>query len=93
MVICYMCVVQDVSSELYGGHMRLALGAVDRRVDEAREQVPISATMVRSDPYKYREFVSDIVYRRKETDQLFNYLNAMNHSVAKYHAGLGEAEP
>ncbi|MED3571385.1 DNA helicase RecQ [Cytobacillus praedii] len=36
---------------------------------------------------------SGIIYTssRKETDQLFNYLNAMNHSVAKYHAGLGEA--
>ncbi|MEK4510616.1 cytidyltransferase [Paenibacillus anaericanus] len=50
------------SSEFYGEHMSIALGAMDRRVDEARERVPISATMVRSDPYKYREFVSDIVY-------------------------------
>ncbi|MED3571390.1 AAA family ATPase [Cytobacillus praedii] len=59
------------SSEFYGGHMSLALGAVDRRVDEAREQVPISATMVRSDPYKYREFVSDIVYRDLITKVVF----------------------
>ncbi len=51
------------SSEFYGEHMSKALGAIDRRVDEARGVVPISATMVRSDPYKYREFVSDIVYR------------------------------
>jgi len=51
------------SSEFYGEHMSRALGAEDRRVDEARERVPISATMVRSDPYKYREFVSDVVYR------------------------------
>lgn len=50
------------SSEFYGEHMSIALGAMDRRVDEARKRVPISATMVRSDPYKYREFVSDIVY-------------------------------
>ncbi|MDQ0088653.1 NadR type nicotinamide-nucleotide adenylyltransferase [Paenibacillus anaericanus] len=50
------------SSEFYGGHMSVALGAMDRRVDEARERVPISATMVRSDPYKYREFVNDSVY-------------------------------
>ncbi|PLT48018.1 Nicotinamide-nucleotide adenylyltransferase, NadR family [Paenibacillus pasadenensis] len=51
------------SSEFYGKHMSLALGAVDRRVDEARGQVPVSATMVRSDPYRYRHFVSDLVYR------------------------------
>lgn len=51
--------------------MSLALGAVDRRVDEARERVPISATMIRSDPYKYREFISDIVYRDLITKVVF----------------------
>jgi len=51
--------------------MSVALGAVDRRVDEARELVPISATMVRSNPYKYREFVSDIVYRDLITKVVF----------------------
>jgi len=59
------------SSEFYGEHMSLALGAVDRRVDEARKLVPISATMVRSNPYKYREFVSDIVYRDLITKVVF----------------------
>ncbi|AIQ35959.1 cytidyltransferase [Paenibacillus sp. FSL R5-0345] len=59
------------SSEFYGEHMSLALGAVDRRVDEARERVPISATMIRSDPYKCREFVSDIVYRDLITKVVF----------------------
>lgn len=51
------------SSEFYGEHMSLALGAVDRRVDEKRTIVPISATMIRSNPYKHREFLSDVVYR------------------------------
>ncbi|TBL68581.1 AAA family ATPase [Paenibacillus thalictri] len=51
------------SSEFYGEHMSIALGAVDRRVDEDRKLVPISATMIRSDPYRYREYISDIVYR------------------------------
>lgn len=51
------------SSEFYGDHMSLALGAVDRRVDEPRGHVPVSATMIRSDPYRYREFISDTVYR------------------------------
>lgn len=59
------------SSEFYGEHMSLALGAVDRRVDEARGRVPISATMVRSDPYKYREYVSDSVYRDLITKVVF----------------------
>lgn len=51
------------SSEFYGEHMSRALGAVDRRVDEARCHVPVSATMIRSDPYKHRAFVNDLVYR------------------------------
>lgn len=59
------------SSEFYGEHMSLALGAVDRRVDEARREVPISATMIRSDPYKYREFISDVVYRDLITKVVF----------------------
>ena len=43
--------------------MAKALGAIDRRIDEAREVVPISATMIRSNPYQYKEFLSDVVYR------------------------------
>ncbi|MFP4975261.1 AAA family ATPase [Paenibacillus sp. CN-4] len=59
------------SSEFYGEHMSLALGAADRRVDEARERVPVSATMVRSDPYRYRQYVSDVVYRDLITKVVF----------------------
>ncbi|MEH7125634.1 DNA helicase RecQ [Bacillus sp. JJ1532] len=35
---------------------------------------------------------SGIIYTssRKETDQLYSYLKEKNHSVAKYHAGMGE---
>ncbi len=50
-------------SEYYGGHMSRALNAVDRRVDEARSAVPVSATLIRSAPWKYREFLCDTVYR------------------------------
>lgn len=50
------------SSEFYGEHVSKALGAVDRRIDEAREAVPISASMIREKPFKYREFISDVVY-------------------------------
>jgi HTH-type transcriptional repressor of NAD biosynthesis genes len=51
------------SSEFYGAHVSKALGAVDRRVDESRKAVPVSATMIRENPYQYREFLSDNVYK------------------------------
>jgi HTH-type transcriptional regulator, transcriptional repressor of NAD biosynthesis genes len=51
------------SSEPYGEHVSRALGAVDRRVDEARKRVPVSATQVRSDPWLHRRFIDPIVYR------------------------------
>lgn len=50
------------SSEFYGDHMSKALRAIDYRVDEKRKKFPISATDIRKDPFKYRDFVSDIVY-------------------------------
>ena len=59
------------SSEFYGKHMSIALGAADRRVDEARQHVPISATMIRSNPHKYRQYVSGIVYRDLITKVVF----------------------
>jgi NadR type nicotinamide-nucleotide adenylyltransferase len=51
------------SSEFYGAHVSAALGAVDRRVDEARLQVPISATAIRADAFLHRQFVAPRVYR------------------------------
>jgi NadR type nicotinamide-nucleotide adenylyltransferase len=51
------------SSEPYGEHMSRALGAIDRRVDEARERVPISATQVRRDAFAHRMYVAPLVYR------------------------------
>lgn len=51
------------SSEPYGEHMSAALGAVDRRVDPGREQVPVSATAVRADPFANRGFLAPLVYR------------------------------
>ncbi len=51
------------SSEFYGEHVSRALGTVDRRVDEARGQVGVSGTQVRSDPYLHRQHLSPIVYR------------------------------
>jgi len=51
------------SSEPYGEHMSAALGAIDRRVDEARERVPVSAREVRRDPFAFRQYVHPLVYR------------------------------
>jgi NadR type nicotinamide-nucleotide adenylyltransferase len=51
------------SSEFYGAHMSKALNCLDRRVDEARQTVPVSATMIRENPLGCRQYVSDIVYR------------------------------
>lgn len=51
------------SSEFYGEHMSKALGCVDRRVDEARSAVPVSATIIRENPFQYRHYISDAVYR------------------------------
>lgn len=51
------------SSEPYGEHMSIALGAVDCRVDPARSCVSVSATMVRQDPFACRDFLHPMVYR------------------------------
>jgi HTH-type transcriptional regulator, transcriptional repressor of NAD biosynthesis genes len=59
------------SSEFYGDHVSKALGAVDRRLDEARTTVPISATMIRENPLQYRSYVSDVVYKDLITKVVF----------------------
>jgi len=51
------------SSEYYGEHVSEALGCTDRRIDEAREIIPVSATVIRENPFKHRQYTSDIVYR------------------------------
>lgn len=50
------------SSEPYGEHMSRALGCRNRQVDCQRLQFPISATLLREDPYTYRRFLSPEVY-------------------------------
>jgi NadR type nicotinamide-nucleotide adenylyltransferase len=50
------------SSEPYGEHMSVALGAIDIRIDQGRECVPISATKIREDLYAHRRFLSPKVY-------------------------------
>jgi HTH-type transcriptional repressor of NAD biosynthesis genes len=50
------------SSEFYGDHVSRALGAVDRRIDEARTAVPISGTALREDYFAGREYLDPVVY-------------------------------
>jgi cytidyltransferase-like protein len=50
------------SSEFYGAHMSQALGAIDRRVDEERLQVPISGTAIRLNLGANRQFLHPAVY-------------------------------
>ena len=50
------------SSEFYGYHVSRALGAIDRRVDEARTTVPISGTALRKDYFAGRKYISPVVY-------------------------------
>ncbi|MFO1066112.1 MAG: AAA family ATPase [Pirellulales bacterium] len=59
------------SSEFYGEHVSLALGAIDRRVDENRTQVPISATAVRERPHANRSYLDPVVLRDLSTHIVF----------------------
>ena len=59
------------SSEFYGAHMSAALGAINCVVDCRREQVPISATAIRANPYACREFLDPLVYRDLITNVVF----------------------
>lgn len=51
------------SSEFYGDHVSKALGAVNRLVDLSRAERPISGTLLRQNPYQYRQFLHPRVYR------------------------------
>jgi len=51
------------SSEIYGEHMSKHLGAINCVVDLQRFNFPISATMIRENPYRYKRYLNPIVYR------------------------------
>jgi NadR type nicotinamide-nucleotide adenylyltransferase len=59
------------SSEFYGHHVSLALGASDCRVDADREQVPISGTAIRQAPFQFRHYLDSVVYRDLVTKIVF----------------------
>ena len=56
-------VTRFYSSEFYGAHVSLALGAEDRRVDPDRERFPVSGTAVRQAPFEHRHWLAPGVYR------------------------------
>ena len=51
------------SSEFYGEHMSLALGATNRIVDSDRKMIPVSATKIREDYFSFRDYLHPLVYR------------------------------
>ncbi|PKL48832.1 MAG: cytidyltransferase [Candidatus Riflebacteria bacterium HGW-Riflebacteria-2] len=59
------------SSEPYGDHVSRALNAINRTVDIDRNTVPVSGTMVRSDPYAARHFLHASVYRDHVVNVVF----------------------
>ncbi len=59
------------SSEFYGEHMSVALGAVNRLVDQDRTYVPISATQIRQNTFAHRHFLHPLVYRDLITNVVF----------------------
>ena len=59
------------SSEFYGEHMSQALGATNRLIDPNREMLPITGTLLRQNPYPYRQFIHPRVYRDLVTNVVF----------------------
>jgi NadR type nicotinamide-nucleotide adenylyltransferase len=50
------------SNEFYGDHVSKALRAQNRQIDRSRDTFPISATMIRENTFKHKEFIHPIVY-------------------------------
>jgi HTH-type transcriptional repressor of NAD biosynthesis genes len=59
------------SSEFYGDHMSFALGAENRLVDPSRDMIPISGSMIRGNPFLFREYLSLTVYQDMITNVVF----------------------
>jgi NadR type nicotinamide-nucleotide adenylyltransferase len=50
------------SNEFYGDHVSKALMAQNLQIDRNRDTFPISATMIRENTFKYKQFIHPIVY-------------------------------
>lgn len=59
------------SSEFYGDHMSKALKAENRLIDPKRSILPVSGSVIRDDPYTYREFLHPFVYKDLITRVVF----------------------
>ena len=59
------------SNEFYGEHVSQALGAENRQIDRKRDNFPVSATLIREDSFKYKEFVEPVVYNDLITKVVF----------------------
>lgn len=51
------------SSEWYGDYVSKSLGAKNIQVDPSRVKIPVSGTVIRKEPTRYKEFVHPIVYK------------------------------
>ncbi len=51
------------SSEWYGDYVSRALGAKNIVIDMNRKTFPVSGTLARSNPQKYKDFLDPIVYK------------------------------
>jgi HTH-type transcriptional regulator, transcriptional repressor of NAD biosynthesis genes len=59
------------SSEFYGEHMSVALGAVNRLMDPERKANHISGKLIRENPFIHRKFLHPLVYRDLITNVVF----------------------
>lgn len=59
------------SSEFYGEHISVALGAVNRLVNPSRKIIPISGTKIRENPFGCREYIHPLVYQDLITNVVF----------------------
>jgi HTH-type transcriptional repressor of NAD biosynthesis genes len=59
------------SSEFYGEHMSIALGAANKLVNPSRDIIPISGMKIRENPFLYREYISPVVYQDLITNVVF----------------------
>lgn len=59
------------SSEFYGEHMSIALGAINRLVDPSRDIVPVSGKKIRKNPFLWRKYISPVVYQDLITNVVF----------------------
>ncbi|MEK8018933.1 MAG: AAA family ATPase [Candidatus Parabeggiatoa sp.] len=59
------------SSEFYGEHISVALGAINRLVNPSRQIVPISGMKMRENPFVCREYIQPLVYRDLITNVVF----------------------